>query len=388
MWQLLIAAIPIVGSVPFMIQMLKNAHDRIMSPTLALTAGGSSSGSAQEDRQASEENAIEEYNSSQKRSYEDLLEELAKAINENGDFHIYGYLKSLLEKLNTLYDKLVDEDAIHQIQMVYAKYNPILRKIVDVTSPKYYGDFVRNPEHWEHPKEMREQVEKAVKAVVEEVAEDIRKVNSSRGVNFQVSIESLVGSSMELPATVSNIMGNILEEAKSASDSRTDLMNTMMLTAQAEIEKTRAEFTAKMIAARTEEIDENRSKIESEKKRLQTELQGSLEVANASGIRGGSREEIARFEDLKDGGQERFNKTVNSIAYTLVKTESKDPKRRFIASSLDTITSAYKSEHFTNEFDGAMWVDKRILENQKQHPYRNHCKYCEDVKVDSPAKSE
>lgn len=384
MWQLLIAAIPIVGSFPFMIQMLKNAHDRIMSPTLALTAGVSSSGSAQEDRQASEENAIEEYNSSQKRSYEDLLEELAKAINENGDFHIYGYLKSLLEKLNTLYDKLVDEDAIHQIQMVYAKYNPILRKIVDVTSPKYYGDFVRNPEHWEHPKEMREQVEKAVKAVVEEVAEDIRKVNSSRGVNFQVSIESLVGSSMELPATVSNLMGNILEEAKSANNSRTDLMNNMMLTAQAEIQKTREEYKAQLLA---NEIEENQAKIKSNEAILKNAMQETSEVVT-SGIRGGSREEIARFEDTKDGGQERFTKTVNSIAYTLVKTESKDPKRRFIASSLDTITSGYKSQHFTNEFDAAMWVDKRILENQKQHPYRNHCKYCEDVKVDSPAKSE
>lgn len=385
MWQLLIAAIPIVGSVPFMIQMLKNAHDRIMSPTLALTAGGSSSGSAQEDRQASEENAIEEYNSSQKRSYEDLLEELAKAINENGDFHIYGYLKSLLEKLNTLYDKLVDEDAIHQIQMVYAKYNPILRKIVDVTSPKYYGDFVRNPEHWEHPKEMREQVEKAVKAVVEEVAEDIRKVNSSRGVNFQVSIESLVGSSMELPATVSNVMGNILEEVKSANTNRGELMNNMMLNAQAEIQKTREEYKAQLLA---NEIEENQAKIKRNDAILKNAVQETSEAAPTSGIRGGSREEIARFEDSKDGGQERFTKTVNSIAYTLLKTESKDPKRRFIASSLDTITSAYKSEHFTNEFDGAMWVDKRILENQKQHPYRNHCKYCEDVKVDSPAKSE
>ena len=189
---------------------------------------------------------------------------------------------------------------------------------------------------------------------------------------------------MELPATVSNLMGNILEEAKAANNSRTDLMNNIVVSAQAEIQKTREEFKAQMLE---NEIEENQAKIENHKAILKDANQEISEITT-SGIRGGSRDEIARFDDLKDGGQERFTKTVNSIAYTLVKTESKDPKRRFIASSLDTITSAYKSEHFTNEFDGAMWIDKRILENQKQHPYRNHCKYCEDVKVDSPAKSE
>lgn len=385
MWQLLIAAIPIVGSVPFMIRMLKNAHDRIMNPSkLALTSGGSGSELEKIDESLKETLAIEEYKASQRVSYRDLTNELKEVTRENGDFHIYGYLKALNEKLATLEEKVFEEANRHQASLIYAKYIPVLRKIVDVTSTKYYGDFVRNPEHWERPKEMREQVEMAVKAVVEEVAEDIRKVNSSRGVNFQVSIESLVGSSMELPATVSNLMGNILEEAKSANNSRTDLMNDMMLSAEAEIQKTREEFKAQILE---NQIEENQAKIESHKAALKDASQETSETAT-SGIRGGSRDEIARFDDVKDGGQERFTKTVNSIAYTLVKTESKDPKRRFIASSLDTITSAYKSEHFTNEFDGAMWVDKRILENQKQHPYRNHCKYCEDVKVDSPTKSE
>lgn len=385
MWQLLIAAIPIVGSVPFMIRMLKNAHDRIMNPSkLALTSGGSGSELEKIDESLKETLAIEEYKASQRVSYRDLTNELKEVTRENGDFHIYGYLKALNEKLATLEEKVFEEANRHQASLIYAKYIPVLRKIVDVTSTKYYGDFVRNPEHWERPKEMREQVEMAVKAVVEEVAEDIRKVNSSRGVNFQVSIESLVGSSMELPATVSNLMGNILEEAKSANNSRTDLMNDMMLSAEAEIQKTREEFKAQILE---NQIEENQAKIESHKAALKDASQETSETAT-SGIRGGSRDEIARFDDVKDGGQERFTKTVNSIAYTLVKTENKDPKRRFIASSLDTITSAYKSEHFTNEFDGAMWVDKRILENQKQHPYRNHCKYCEDVKVDSPTKSE
>lgn len=391
MWQLLLAAIPIMGSVPFMIHMLKNVHDRIMNPTkLALTSGGSGTELKKLEERQKETLAIEEYKASQRESYQALVSALKGVTRENGDFHIYGYLKALTEKLTTLEEKVFEEANRHQTNLIYAKYIPLLRKVVEIASSKYYGDFVRNPEHWDHPQKMREQVEAAVKAVVEEVAEDIRRVNSSRELNFQVSVESIIGSSMELPSNPTNfasvtssLMGEILEGVSAANKQRMDSMDNIVAATNAELQKSREEYKAKVREAEAKETRSN------EIATLNAEIrkQDAAITRMQSSIQGGSRDQIARHEDSKDGGEERFTKTVNSMSYTLLKTESKDPKRRFIASSLDTITSAYKSEHFTNEFDGAMWVDKRILENQKQHPYRNHCKYCEDVKVDSPSKS-
>lgn len=381
MWQLLFAVIPMIGSVPVVAYVLKRVHYRMMHPSsaLALTSGASSAGESipgeivEDDRDEQIAVEIASYKENKKAEYNELLEEVNQRAVENSEYHIYGYLKALGEKLAALDENLKLGSAQQQANLIYAKYRPLLKKVTEITSSKYYGDFVSHPDHWEHPAAMRKQVEAAVKSVAEEVANDIRNLNSSKELNFQVSVESLIGSSVAtLPRLAVDSMEAIIKESQDNQLDSKNAIENVILKAQTEINTARNELE--------KANSENKKYAEKKSQAIQEELSEMIE-AGESGIQGGSQGQIARIEDLKDGGEERFSKSVNKIDYTILKSQSKDSKKKFLASILDTITSAYKSEGFSSEFDAALWIDQAISKNSKNHPYRNHCQYCEEIKT-------
>lgn len=283
----------------------------------------------------------------------DLLE---KRALENSDNNIYEYLAGLIKELKVLGTKLAQDSSEQAARMTYTKYSPLVEKIVELTAPNYYGDFISNPDHWEDPKKMRVQVELSVLAVAKEASGDIRRLNSDQELDFKVSVESLIGKPLddEDEEKTSAFMQELLEgPAMKIGEVGGGIKG---LSEQVEAEAKR--FMAQQLE--DEKAAEVR-RLEAEKKRREGGSKSSLEFEKANRV--AIREVIAHREFFKQ------------TATIYGPNSSED---NYLVKYTDEITGVKKWTTHKGVMKAAETVDAIVLREEKKHDYKHSCVYCRE----------
>lgn len=283
------------------------------------------------------------------------LETLEQRVLENSTRNIYRFLLELLEELRALDDKLRISGATQQARLTYAKYAPLVSKITEISASNVYGDFVRNPDHWKDPQRNRLQVELAVVALAKEVSGDIRRLNSSQELNFQVSVESIIGKAASAP------------QSADPDDAVTDLLgigdgiSMDELTGDIESLKAAVSFEAAELATKRE--GELRAK----------ELEAEQKELEARKFRGGSKSDL-EFQDESAVRPKLISRELFKQTFTIYGPG--DNSSNFLVSYSNSITGESVWKKFSAVYEAAEWVDTRILAEEKKHDFKCNCVYC------------
>jgi len=274
---------------------------------------------------------------------------------ENENHKVYGYLFSLIEELRVLDAKLKLIGAEQQTRLTYSKYIPLISKITDLTASSNYGDFVRNPDHWEDPKRKRIQVEMSVVALAKEVSGDIRKLNSSQELDFQVTVESIIGkaASESGPQDEDQAMRDLLSEELGIGGGLGGDLESLQLAIASEAEA--------LASKRAEdELDEERkAKAELEAKKFQAGSKAELEI---HGIEGNAVRPTVISREL-------FKQT-----YTIFGPSSSSNDHMVLYSN--SITGENTWKRFSAVYKAAEWMDTEIAKERKKHDHKCQCVYC------------
>lgn len=291
------------------------------------------------------------------KSFQYGLKLLEKRGLENSAYDIYGYLFSLLKELQSLNGKLALSDSDQRIRLAYAKYNPLISKINELTAPNYYGDFLRNPDHWDEAQKKRKQVELAVLALAKETSKDIRRLNSSQELNFKVSVESIIGkaaSDAESKNSDSAVTDLLSEQFGMASELNGDLEG---LTSAVALES--SELARKQLEAQQ---DEDR--------RIEDELA-------AKKFKAGSKSSI----DL-NAEEQRTLRPVMLSRQLFKKTFSiygpGGGEKNFLVSQINSVTGESHWQEFSSIYKAASWVDTAVVAEEEKHDFKCGCVYCRE----------
>lgn len=138
-----------------------------------------------------------------------LQKELAAALNgENGEAvsraiddlgeragaypELGQQLASLQTHVSELFVRVHKRGSDQQTRLLQSKYKDVLSKLLKALAEDYYGDIVKNPEFWSNPEARRDEVRRAVESVDSQAVDNIRQVNESRDLEFQVALDSLI----------------------------------------------------------------------------------------------------------------------------------------------------------------------------------------------------
>jgi len=283
---------------------------------------------------------------------------LEKRALENSDHNIYGYLASLLKELNTLQSKLTANGIDQQARLTYAKYLPLVQKVTELTAPNFYGDFVRNPDHWKNPREMRVQVELSVLAVARTVSEDIRRLNAEQQLDFQVNIESIIGKTA----------AELEEGAPEPS------MADLLADPNGKLGQVKGNLES-LTSAVASEADELKERQEQELAAEKAAEEAALQLEKK--FQAGSR--AALEIELRE--QDRVRPTILSRelfrqSFTLYGPSASS--ELYLANHNDLITGERKWEEFDDSLEAAAWIDKRIEEQEAKHDHNCNCVYCKE----------
>lgn len=102
---------------------------------------------------------------------------------------VSGVLSNVLE----LFGRLSTQTDQQSARIAAVRYVDTLTKLNTALGKSYYLDIEAHPELWSSPDERMEAVEAAVNATGEELLRNIRQLNSSRDLVYELSIESLTG---------------------------------------------------------------------------------------------------------------------------------------------------------------------------------------------------
>jgi len=143
------------------------------------------------------------------RSSRRLEKELAEALDgEDGEFvrdaieklneraaaypDIGGRIAGLAGHVSELFVRVRKRGTDQQIRLLQSRYKDTLSKLLKALDDDYYGDILANPQYWSKPGERVAEVQRAIDSVDRQAVENIRQVNESRDLEFQVALDSLI----------------------------------------------------------------------------------------------------------------------------------------------------------------------------------------------------
>lgn len=362
MWlmQLLAGLIPTVGvSVPLVWYMVRRPKlkqkaielTEVRAETKAIEGGSltSISASVKSTSSSSKRSNSSLIDSEEYKNYNGALEQLERRALENQNYKIYGLLENLLEEFRDLSRKLMQIGLDQQSKLTYVKYTPVLAKLIELTSLNNYGDFVRNPDHWEDPERKRHQVELAVLAVAQSASDDIRRLNRSQELNFKVNVETIIGKAgaLDTDGDSADMMQELLADPASSIETLGSLESLKLAvdSEAAALEERRAKEEAKSL----EEISRTQAGSKAE-----LELKAKLN---------GKREVVAHKRFLK----QEFN--------LYGKGEGSD---KYLVAYSNDITGEVSWKEFKQLHEAADHIDDAMGLELKNHSFKCECIYCRD----------
>jgi hypothetical protein len=122
-----------------------------------------------------------------------------------GGAPIHGQINQVIVDVQELFRRLRANGTAQQARLAESKYADVLKKVVLTVDRDYYGDIVANPRLWSSPDERIKAIGQALRAVHEQVLENIKQVNASKDLEFMVVLDSLLES--ERAAKLSDVYG-------------------------------------------------------------------------------------------------------------------------------------------------------------------------------------
>jgi len=288
-----------------------------------------------------------------RNDFKSSLSVLEKRALENSDHNIHGYISGLLKELNVLSTKIELNGIDQKARLTYAKYLPMVQKISELTASNYYGDFVRNPDHWDNPRQMRVQVELSVLAVAQEAAEDIRRLNSDQQLDFKVSVESLIGK---------------VEEEAEEEDGK--FLEELLEGPQGKLGEIRGG-----LEGLTQTVQEEATRLKERQKRESDEAEAIAAEAKRKKIQAGSQKS-REFEEKNGVAVRPLIIERKLFKQKLSIYGPKSSENNHLAHYLDEITGESKWESFKSALQAADWVDKIVRREEAKHDYKHDCVYC------------
>jgi hypothetical protein len=119
---------------------------------------------------------------------------------------IHLQINSVIGDVQELFRRLRARGSAQQTRLAEAKYSDVLKKLVLAVDRDYYQDIIDNPRLWSGAPGRVDAIGRALAAVHEQVLENIKQVNASKDLEFQVALDSLLES--QRAAKLSDVYGD------------------------------------------------------------------------------------------------------------------------------------------------------------------------------------
>lgn len=103
--------------------------------------------------------------------------------------------RTIVRNIQELFTRLAKKGTNGQRGIAEVEYVDKLTKLNEALGSNYYIDIVNHPELWDDAQQRLDSVAEAVNAVKSQLIENIKQVNASKDLEFQVVLSSLVGTS-------------------------------------------------------------------------------------------------------------------------------------------------------------------------------------------------
>lgn len=114
------------------------------------------------------------------------------AIYERRESPLFAAVNGVLTNVQELFRRMVDLQDGQSAKLAAVRYEDLLSKLNRALGEKYYLDLEANPELWSNREERMGAVETALNATGEQIIRNIRQLNGSRDLEYQLSIGTLI----------------------------------------------------------------------------------------------------------------------------------------------------------------------------------------------------
>lgn len=121
------------------------------------------------------------------------LSDLIRKHNQLPKDSLSPDLKTIVDNVQELFTRLKNKGTDSQKRIAEVEYADKLPKLVEALGSNYYMDIVQHDDLWDNSQERIDAVTGAVKAVENQLIANIRQVNASKDLEFQVALGSLMG---------------------------------------------------------------------------------------------------------------------------------------------------------------------------------------------------
>lgn len=125
--------------------------------------------------------------------FETIYENFTRAAGrQNASPDHSARILPLTEHITDLFVRVRQSGTDQQLRLLISQYKDTLAKLTKALADDYYGDVLRNPHYWSDPEDRIREVQRAIEAVDLQAVENIRQLNESRDLEFQVALDSLI----------------------------------------------------------------------------------------------------------------------------------------------------------------------------------------------------
>lgn len=102
-------------------------------------------------------------------------------------------LERIVADMHDLFRRMHARGTAHQVRMAQSHYAHVLGKLVLVVSPAYLKDVMDNPHLWDDAEQRVLRVSSALTVLDAEILDNVRRVNTSADLDFQVALATITG---------------------------------------------------------------------------------------------------------------------------------------------------------------------------------------------------
>lgn len=130
-------------------------------------------------------------------SLTDELREQLIRLKQTAKLHVQAEsplvetINQILADTQELFNRIQAKQESQAHRMAAVNYTHTLKKLNRALSKEYYIDILKNPRLWESPEERKDAVQKATEATARQLLRNIKQVNSSQDIDFEMDLEVL-----------------------------------------------------------------------------------------------------------------------------------------------------------------------------------------------------
>lgn len=102
------------------------------------------------------------------------------------------------KRLGDLFTRLAQKGTQEQTSIAAVKYQNLLKKIIYIMDEGHYMDLAKNPELWNHAERRKQDSLNCVEAVDEQILDNIRQLNDSQDLEFNITMQALLSDSDDM----------------------------------------------------------------------------------------------------------------------------------------------------------------------------------------------